>query len=153
MSITKFEYETSNRQVLEFIMYYEQDRLVLDTDYQRSVVWSVEKQIKYIEAILQNVPTPPIFWHRSDNLVEIVDGKQRLTSIINFYNNKFPVFDKLYSEFENKNDFTNCTIPSALIIKTNKKDVLELYIALNTGGTAHTEEEIEKAKKLLKLYE
>lgn len=62
--------------------------------YQRSGdVWSDEKKSFLIDSILKNFPIPPIFLHQkisSDGKTsyDVIDGKQRLTSIIEFLENK-----------------------------------------------------------------
>ena len=40
-----------------------------------------------------NVPIPPIFLYEYDIArYEVMDGQQRLNTIIEFYNNEFPLF-------------------------------------------------------------
>lgn len=66
-------------------------------EYQRSGdVWSDEKKSFLIDSILKNFPIPPIFLHQkisSDGKTsyDVIDGKQRLTSIIEFLENKIPL--------------------------------------------------------------
>lgn len=65
----------------------------LQPDFQRGDVWSKNKKRKLIDSILRGWKIPPIhiieetesaIWH-------VLDGQQRLTSIRDFINNKFPV--------------------------------------------------------------
>lgn len=64
--------------------------------YQRLSVWSEEKQSFFIDSILRNYPVPPIFLHKKiddatgKQTFDVIDGKQRLTSIIKFINNEIP---------------------------------------------------------------
>ncbi|KAI6001912.1 hypothetical protein EDD15DRAFT_2472675 [Pisolithus albus] len=65
----------------------------LDPEYQRDVVWSDEKQSGLIDSILRNYYMPPIIFAVSfqDDGSErrtCIDGKQRLTSIQKFTNEK-----------------------------------------------------------------
>lgn len=71
--------------------------------YQRQSVWSEEKQSFFIDSILKNFPMPPIFLHQQidddtgKTKYDVIDGKQRLNSIILFLQNEIPASD----EFEN----------------------------------------------------
>ena len=57
-------------------------------EYQRRLVWDKKKKSLYLESLLLNLPTPPIFLYEWDyNRYEVMDGQQRLNSIIEFYNN------------------------------------------------------------------
>lgn len=64
--------------------------------YQRQSVWSDEKQSFLIDSILKNFPIPPIFLHQKiddttgKTKYDVIDGKQRLTSIIRFIKNEIP---------------------------------------------------------------
>ncbi|MDR7941889.1 DUF262 domain-containing protein [Enterobacter soli] len=69
---------------------YSLNKFNFDPPYQRDSVWDEEKQSFFIDSILRNYPIPPIFLHQKidDNTgkitFEVVDGKQRLTAIVNF---------------------------------------------------------------------
>lgn len=64
--------------------------------YQRRSVWSIEKKSFFIDSVLKNLPIPPIFLRVKLNedtgrtTYEVVDGKQRLMSILDFIANEFP---------------------------------------------------------------
>jgi len=60
-------------------------KLNLDPSFQRKDVWNIIDAQKLIISILRGVPLPSIIMQEdSDNIVTIVDGKQRLTSIFRF---------------------------------------------------------------------
>jgi Protein of unknown function DUF262 len=73
-------------QIRDFI---EKKRWVnLRPDYQRRHRWDQKKQSRLIESLLMNVPVPPIFLFENElSRYEVMDGQQRLTSIIEFYSN------------------------------------------------------------------
>jgi len=69
------------------------DQLDLDPPYQRKSVWTLREKRKFLDTVLRNYPSPAIFLHRSlDNdgnpTYHVVDGKQRLTTILDFADNK-----------------------------------------------------------------
>lgn len=61
--------------------------------YQRGLIWSVEKQRGFIDSLIRNIiPNPLIFNYDTSNGKRVVmDGVQRLSSIMNYYHNKFSV--------------------------------------------------------------
>ncbi len=60
----------------------------LRPEYQRRLVWDTEKKSRFIESLLMNIPVPPIFLYENDlNRYEVMDGQQRLNTIIEFYEN------------------------------------------------------------------
>lgn len=58
--------------------------------YQRRLRWNRRKKSALIESFLMNVPVPPVFLYERDiNRYEVMDGQQRINSIVEFYNNEF----------------------------------------------------------------
>ena len=126
--------------------------LELNPDFQRGHVWTEKQQIGFIEYFLKGGKINPIYlnhpgWqHDYKGDFVCVDGLQRITAILRFLNNEIKAFDKFYSEFEGR--CTHTFIININNLKT-KKEVLQWYIELNSGGTPHTEDEIKKVKKML----
>ena len=62
--------------------------LNLRPEYQRRQVWDDAKRSIFIESLLLNVPIPPVFLYEWElSRYEVMDGQQRLNSIIDFYEN------------------------------------------------------------------
>jgi hypothetical protein len=62
----------------------------LQPEYQRRLVWNDDKRSLFIESLLLNVPIPPVFLYEWDlSRYEVMDGQQRLNSIVDFYSNRF----------------------------------------------------------------
>ena len=57
--------------------------------YQRNFVWDEERQSKFIESVLLGLPVPYIFSADTDGRLEIVDGSQRLRTLVSFFQNNF----------------------------------------------------------------
>ncbi|KOP31392.1 hypothetical protein ADM98_00640 [Exiguobacterium sp. BMC-KP] len=136
----------------------------LKPDYQRKRVWDQKRKSKLIESLLVNVPIPPIFLYETDfNKYEVMDGLQRISTIISFFNNEFELDGlDLWSEI---NGFKFGDLPeelanlirrrylSAIIIlkETNKSPDRELELKqfvferLNTGGMELSPHEIRNA--------
>lgn len=79
--------------------WYSEDKLFVNRRYQRKLVWTqIEKQ-KLIESITSQYPVPAILLaERPDGTFEIIDGLQRLFSIVSFIENSYPTIDgKLFN--------------------------------------------------------
>lgn len=65
-------------------------RYKLDPEYQRRHRWSNQRKSRLIESFLMNVPVPPVFlYERELARFEVMDGRQRLTALSEFYSNAF----------------------------------------------------------------
>jgi hypothetical protein len=131
----------------------------LDPDYQRPFVWSHSQDVAYIEWVLKGGHTGRDFWFshsKWDQLsldvpFELVDGKQRLNAITRFVKGEFSVFDNLYGRplyFENVSTGGIYFTIHVCQFK-NRAEILKWYLAYNVAGEPHTQEEINRVKKLL----
>lgn len=144
----------------------EEYHLDLDPDFQRAHVWTEEQQIAYVEYlyrggefgrdILFNMP----HWGSGRNDIgrmELVDGKQRLEACRKWIHNELPIFGKQKGNLGHTlmewEDWQSALRSVTLVFRVNslltRREVLEWYLELNTGGTIHTPEEIEKVRKML----
>ena len=134
-------------------------KLDINPDFQRGHVWTENQQILFIESILRggaknartiylNHPN----WMRTNsktyNEFVCVYGLQRYTTIKKFMNNEIKVLGYYYKEFTGR-----LRMMHDMYINVNdlpsKKDVLRWYLEMNSCGTVHTQEEIDRVKKLL----
>lgn len=86
----------SNQDVSWFLDLNEKTQLDLDPPYQRRSVWSPKDRRFFIDTILNGYPAPPIFLHKTLNeagkpTYHVVDGKQRLQTIIDFAKGKIRI--------------------------------------------------------------
>lgn len=79
------------------------DRFVLDPDFQRGFVWDEDKQSRLIESILLRIPLP-VFYVAEDvqGRLIVVDGRQRLTTLLHFLDNKLALRLKDRPELDGK---------------------------------------------------
>ena len=121
----------------------------LEPDFQRDEVWSISKQQKLIDSILRGWHIPPVHIVNVEgqDTFEVLDGKQRLLSIYNFYNEKFPfksdpttiiensetIEGKKFSQFpENwKAKFLRWPIKIFEVRDVNRDEATELFLRLN----------------------
>jgi len=67
-------------------------QLDLQPKFQREYVWDQRPELpsRLIESLLLEIPIPPIYFGKvSEGRLEIIDGQQRLTTLVNFVSNKF----------------------------------------------------------------
>lgn len=135
--------------------------------YQRLSVWSEEKQSFFIDSLLRNYPVPPIFLHKKiddstgKQTFNIIDGKQRLTSIKRFINNEISaisdnVEDKLsgiYFDDLDKLDsgkykklFWRYELQIQYIDTEDERIIDSLFDRLNRNGEKLNGQELRQAK-------
>jgi len=140
----------------EVIERYEKYGLNLDVEFQRAHVWSEDQQIAFVEFILRGGQTQPLLFNHPNwlgswkgNMV-LVDGKQRLTALLKFIKNDLKVFGGYTKDKIDGLGLRGIDIKVNVNNLKTMKEVYQWYIELNSGGTPHTEDEINKVKKLLK---
>lgn len=140
---------------------YEKDYgLELNPDFQRGHIWTEAQQIAYMEFLLRGGRTARVIYFNSpafgrggeygdlpDTLL-CVDGLQRLTAGLRFIRNEIPVFGAYYKDYEDSLGFHRGFRFNINGLK-KRSEILEWYIQFNSGGTVHTEEEINRVKDLL----
>lgn len=134
------------------------------TDYQRNYVWSNKSRSLLIESFIMNIPIPPIFLYERDySFYEILDGKQRVSSIVKFYNNEFAlegleVWSELNGKTYNqlpiriKEGLDRRYLSSIIMLKESSRDSFEVnrlkrmvFERLNTGGLKLSAQESRNA--------
>lgn len=64
---------------------YTGGRLIVEPDFQREYVWDPVRASRYVESLLLNLPTPPIFTSdEQDGTLVVIDGHQRLETLFRF---------------------------------------------------------------------
>jgi hypothetical protein len=158
--------------VFELLRKYDNGRLIIDPDFQRNVVWELDKKSKFIESVILNFPLPPWYLNQTkEGKLIIVDGLQRTTALHEFVNDKFKLsgleaLTKLngytFSELkELPGDYETRIEDKKLYIYLIKpsvpvKVVYDIFNRVNTGGTKLERQEVRncifsgKSTKLLK---
>lgn len=145
---------------------YAEDNVQLEPDFQRGHVWTTEQQAAYIEFclkggksgrnILFNNPNWTYIKNDSYNDFVLVDGLQRITAVTKFMNNKLAVFGgNLLQDFTGTIGDIKRQILRGQMFKVyindlqSKKEVLQWYLDLNSGGVVHSQEELNRVRKLI----
>lgn len=140
----------------------ETGQLDLDPDFQRGHVWTNDKRVAYVEYIMRGGQSSKSIWFNCkgwpstiNQPVVLVDGKQRLESVRLFLRNKLRVFPELrkggllLSDFEDKRPPMGWSFRIHVNNLETRAEVLEWYLQMNSGGVVHTQEELDRVRKLL----
>lgn len=77
-------------QISDILQWHEKGEIELSPKYQRNYVWNEKAKAYLIDTIVRGLPMPPIFLRQKVDVLtkstfrEIIDGQQRLRSIIEF---------------------------------------------------------------------
>jgi hypothetical protein len=69
----------------EIVGMYDEKEIIIDPEFQRLFRWDIGQKSKLIESLLLGIPLPSIFvFERDDGAWELIDGLQRISSILEF---------------------------------------------------------------------
>jgi hypothetical protein len=110
-------------------------------DYQRDYVWTLEDKENLIESIFNNINIGHFVlgrypYSRTGKLYEIIDGKQRLSTLVEFYEDRFPYKGVYFSQlsFKDSHHFTSYSTNLAIMEEPTEKQKLEVFVKVNTTG-------------------
>lgn len=141
--------------------------------FQRNYVWNIKQASRLIESFLLGLPVPAIFLFTDEvnNEQLVLDGQQRLMSIVYFFDGYFgesdktgrkkvfkltglnensPYFNKTYADLEDSDQAAfnklNDSVLRAFVVKqitpNGNTSVYHIFERLNTGGTQLVGQEI-----------
>jgi len=127
-----------------------------DVEYQREHVWKLADKIALIDSIFNNIDIGKFVFVQldfsHDIYYEVLDGKQRLSALRDFYEDRFKYNGYYYSELSrsDKNKFENHSISYGYLENPSKEAIFETFIKLNTCGKPMASKHINHVKHLLK---
>ncbi|MEH2026842.1 DUF262 domain-containing protein [Nostoc sp.] len=158
--------------VFDLMRRYDNNKLIIDPDFQRNLVWTQEKKSKFIESLILNFPLPPLCVNQTvEGKYIIVDGLQRITTLHEFVNDEFNLTGLEALTDLNDYNFSNLKeLPGdyqtriedkqlyIYIIKPSvpAKVVYDIFNRINTSGTYLERQEVRngifsgKSTQLLK---
>lgn len=109
---------------------YQNGELTIAPDYQRLFRWEEEKQSRFIESLILEMPVPPIFViETEDGVYELIDGLQRISSYLHFRGERLGETTEDFLVLhgcdivDDLNDMTFDKLPKALQIKIKRSFV------------------------------
>jgi len=149
-------------------MYYSAG-INMSPDYQRDLVWSDEDRQALISSIMANVDIgkfvvskkPYSEWTELGYGLEIIDGKQRLDTLVRFYQDEFkwesPKGPRLFSELQplERSQIESHPIPYAELDDATEEQILRIFLMVNTHGhvveKAHLDRVRDRYDEVLKI--
>ena len=147
--------------ISDFIEWNSKKQLILSPDFQRGSVWTPSAKMYLIDTILSDFPIPQIYFRTKIDPItqttvrEVVDGQQRLRSILEFAANEYRLTSKApkhkgknYNdlELEDKEQFLSYKISVVQLLNATNADVLEVFARLNSYSVKVTPPELRHAK-------
>jgi len=153
------------RSCADLLRLYQTEQLTIQPDFQREVVWSNPDQTRFIDSLTKQLPIPSMcisLDYRTEKRL-VIDGMQRMTSIISFLSNdkwKLSELDDIDERISGKtvleirnssreiyDRVQNVMIPITLIRCDNSKKIHNEYLftifkRLNSGGVKLNNQEI-----------
>lgn len=141
----------------------EQFQVNLDPDYQRDHVWSADQQSEYVGALIEcpegknPIILNDVNMDGSKRPSDVIDGKQRIAAMVAWLRGEIKAVCPCGESFlyDDLDDIDRRCVGMTTTLRWNwmrldREGVLRYYIALNTGGSVHTDEEINRVRELLK---
>ena len=135
-------------------------KLILDPDFQRKYKWDKEgwaRASKFIESCLMRIPLPSCYFAETkDGVHLVIDGVQRITTVLRFFNDEFALEDmtafpnlegKKFSQLGRyKSDLESTTIRCVVLRRENPDELItEIFARLNKGAVSLSDQEIRHA--------
>jgi hypothetical protein len=133
----------------------------LEPEYQRGNIWSDEQRYDLIESVFRNIDIGKFAvikrpWGPDGNkpltpkLYEMLDGKQRLTALFDFYTGRFKYRGKYYYELHPRDQghFKHYTISYAESSPLTKEQKYRYFLKLNVTGSPVAKEHLDKVRRM-----
>jgi hypothetical protein len=128
-------------QILDFVR--SRKWINLQPEYQRRLVWDDAKRSLFIESLLLNIPIPAVFLYEWDlGRYEVMDGQQRLNSIVDFYENGFAL--RGLEKWEELNGLRYRELPETLKRGLDRRRISATVLLVERVGTPPQQGEIRK---------
>jgi hypothetical protein len=147
------------RSVKDLIKDFQSGKVVVPS-YQRTFVWDIPKQCRFIESVFMDVPIPSIFLlekfdeEKDERLFEVIDGVQRLTTLAHFSNGTLKLTNLI--TLPDLNQFTYPSLPpkissiflerqiNTIVIETGTQPEIqfEVFGRLNQGSVSLNSQEL-----------
>ena len=177
---TEFKTENYPMSIGELINLYETGEIEINPDFQRYFRWTDIQKSRLIESILLGIPIPSIFvFQRQDGVWEVVDGLQRISTLIQFMG-ELPVIPEVQKKERLQLQGTKylpsldgvvwdakiageIELPSALklfikraklnfsiiLSDSGKNAKYDIFQRLNTGGTYASDQEVRNSVMIM----
>jgi hypothetical protein len=147
--------------IADFLKWDDDDELVLNPKFQRGSVWPAPAKTYLIDSVLRGYPIPKLLLRTTVDrdtrrtIRDVVDGQQRLRTIIDFAAGKFTLGPRA-SEFQGmryfdlepeiKDSFLAYKLTCEQLLNASDDDVLEVFVRINSYAVPVNEPELRNAR-------
>lgn len=148
--------------IAEILKWNDDKELELNPKFQRGPVWSTTARSYLIDSLLLGYPIPKLLFRtvidRNDRrtLRDVVDGQQRLRTIIDFASGRFALGSKASPEFRTKrysnlepevqDSFLAYKLTCEQLLGASDEDVLEIFVRMNSYTVPVNAAELRNAR-------
>ena len=155
-------FDSTTYSVNDFLEWYERKQLVLSPKFQRRSVWKDVAKSFLMDSIIREKPLPKIFIRQITDIKtrttirEVVDGQQRLRTIIDFINDGFKIKrvhnleygEKYFSQLSEEAQSLILTYKFSVdtLIGVEDSEIMDIFARLNTYTTPLNKQELINAE-------
>jgi hypothetical protein len=147
---------------LDFLQWREAGTLQISPKFQRRNVWSRAAQSFLIDTLLLGLPVPPIYLRivqdesRRSTIREAVDGQQRISAILDYLQDKYPLSRNIESECTGKrfselgtaqkDAITQYSLICEVFYGVEDQTILQIFARLNMHSVQLNNQELRNGK-------
>lgn len=138
--------------IYQLMRWNESGILKTDLSWNRGFHWNQEQKGKMIDSILTGIPLQTIFLKENSREMEVIDGVQRIKTILGFLNDEFPVLSEnekwngcTYSQLKSidQRKIEDFQVPAYILHDDESGEMaIRIFQNLNIRRTAFTSQEI-----------
>jgi hypothetical protein len=147
--------------IADFLKWNDDNELVLNPKFQRGSVWPAPAKTYLVDSLLRGYPIPKLLLRTTVDrdsrrtIRDVVDGQQRLRTIIDFASGRFALGAKAaefqglrYNDLEDeqKDAFLAYKLTCEQLINANDDDVLEVFVRINSYAVPVNDAELRNAR-------
>lgn len=146
----------------DFLLWQQNGMLEISPKFQRRPVWRTPARSYFIDTLLRDMTVPALYFRMTQNIKktrvirEIVDGQQRVRSVLEFIGDKYRLSNTLNAPWKGKR-FAQLTaeqqqqirsfgFPAEIFKGISDKQVLEVFCRLNMNGIPLNKQELRNGK-------
>lgn len=150
-------FDSRTYSINDFLEWWNTEQLVLNPHFQRKSVWTENAKSYLLDTIVRGKPIPKLFIRQQLNtqtkksIREVVDGQQRLRTILGYLTDGFqinkkhnPEFGGLYFsqlDFGTQANILNYELAVDLLVNMPDEEVLDVFSRLNSYAVLLNEQE------------
>lgn len=153
------EMRFSSREIFGFFLSHYQNDYNYNPEYQRDLCWTLDDKIKLIHSIFMDADIGKFAfiqlpYKENSPSYEVLDGKQRLNALVEFYEDKFKYDGHYFSELHprDKHHFKSYVVSVGMSEHDDwtESDKMEYFLRMNTTGVPQDQGHLNKVKSMLK---